>query len=101
MSYLIVDQPRGTYVFTNEDPRREGFPGPVEEDVSLVEEFPEILHWPEGRRPEQWLGVSQKDHGEYRVFPSPQDCTSAGFRPLTTRYWTGNSWQEWLAAGRT
>jgi hypothetical protein len=95
MAYLIVDPQSETYVFTDRDPRQEGFAGRVREDVSLREEFPEILRWPEGKRPDHWLGVSQQDETDYRIFPSTQDCTSAGFKPLTTRYWAGGSWEEW------
>jgi hypothetical protein len=96
MSFLVVDRPKNTYVFTDDDPREEGYSGQIEEDVSLVEEFPEILEWPGGRPPDRCLGVSHRDETDYRVFPSPIDCRSAGYEPLAARYWTGHSWHEWL-----
>ena len=83
MSFLVVDRPTNTYIFTAHDPRQQGFSGSVKGDVSLVHEFPEILDWPHGERPEHWLGVSERDDSQFRVFPSPQDCQSAGYRPLS------------------
>ena len=100
MSFLIVDRPTRTYVFTEHDPREEGYSGDVKDDVSLVEEFPEILDWPDGVPPDRCLGVSHEDEADYRVFPSPIDCRSAGFEPLAARYWTGESWHDWLQRQR-
>lgn len=100
MAYLIIDQPSNTYIFTGTDPRNEGYRGPVQERVALVEEYPEIQSWPEGKPPGRCVGVSPKNRSEFRVFPSMEDCRSAGFTPLTTNYWTGDSWQDWLRSTR-
>jgi hypothetical protein len=90
--YLAIDSPSGIFVFADNDPREEGFGGPVTEKVSLVEEFPELLR---NKPPSHWLGVSEQSASESRVFPSPENCRSAGFRVLGTDFWTGKSWRDW------
>lgn len=93
--YVVKDSKTHWYVFTETDPRGDGFAGEVKDDVSLVDDFPEILDWPGGERPSQWLGVASQDEKDFRVFPAPIDCRSAGYIPLTTKYWVGESWREW------
>jgi hypothetical protein len=100
MAYLVIDEPYETYIFTDSDPRDDGAAGMVQEDVSIVDEYPEILNWPDGEPPPRVLGISRRDPTEYRVFPSLGDCNSAGFKPLPNRYWTGRNWHGWTQARR-
>src|SRR5262245_28495698 len=98
MSFLILEASEKTYVFLEDDPRQAGFAGCVQEDVSLDDDYPEILHWPKNEPPQHWLGVSRDNESEYRVFPSPEDCRSAGYDLLGTRFWTGKSLDDWQRA---
>ena len=93
--YLTFDPASLTYVFTTNDPRTEGFSGTVQDNVSLDDDFPEILR---NVPIEYCLGRSHEHESEYRVFPSEEDCLSAGFEPLGNQYWTGTSWTEWQEA---
>jgi hypothetical protein len=92
-----VIAPRSLYhVFTYDDPRKDGFDGEIQEDVSLEE--PRNVHdWPDGEaRPEACLGDSLDDERRYRVFKSADDCRRAGFRLLGSNYLYFQSWARYL-----
>jgi len=78
--FLVKDAE--TYVFTNRDPREDGFDGKVQEGVT-IEILRDLHQWPEGAAgPEPCLGASGLNESCYKVFKYPQECQKAGFRSL-------------------
>ena len=78
--FHIFDDQNSQHVFTNDDPRDDGFTGPVETDVFL--EIPgDLKQWPTGtRRPEPVLAISPTNQKDYKVFKHDDNAKSAGFR---------------------
>jgi hypothetical protein len=96
MYYLIQDPETSCYVFTEEDPRQDGFTGPVQEGVEL--EFTREDPGAAGvTAPAPCLGVSQTDGRRYRVFPYRSDCRRAGYNALSERYAVHATWAEYQA----
>jgi hypothetical protein len=97
MYYLTHDQENQCYVFTAEDPRKDGFDGPVQEGVRL--EVPDNLqHFPPGvTAPHPCLAVSETDPRHYRVFKYRNECRPAGFRPVTLLYDVEPTWSKYRA----
>ena len=93
--YLAIDPETKTRVFSDADPRRDDFDGPVECKVSLY--VPEdINEWPDGgREPEKCLGVSREDEKKYRVFRFAKECRQADFRLIGAPWESVESWKEW------
>jgi hypothetical protein len=101
MTYLAYDPDHDLYLFTEQNPRDEGFDGSVQAGVTLDSDYPEILRWPQGSPPGHWLGVSDSDDTAYRIFPSREDCLSARYTPLSTHFWSGRSVNEWAESLET
>ena len=87
--FVAHDAKLDYFVFTDTDPREDGFEGFVEVDVS-IQERPGHHDWPLGAaQPRPVLGVSTSDPKAYRVFSSEQECRQEGFRVLGMN-WTGD-----------
>jgi hypothetical protein len=97
MYYLFQDPETTCYVFTREDPRKDGFPGMMQEAVRL--DIPEDLdRWPEGTTaPHPCLAVSEEDGTHYRVFQYRNQCRPAGYRPLSMLYAVHTTWADYRA----
>jgi hypothetical protein len=97
MHYLAQDPETRCYVFTKEDPRKDGFVGPIQSGVRL--DLPDDLdRWPaEDTAPHPTLAVSEEDEKHYRVFPYRNQCRPAGFRPLSRLYAVHTTWAEYRA----
>jgi hypothetical protein len=98
--YLIRDsRPHGVeyLVFTIEDPRLDGYNGPLEEGVSLdsdgVDVFTEHDREPV---PDICVGRSRADFGCYRVFRTPAARAAAGFEPIFGVPLVLSRWQRHL-----
>lgn len=94
--FLIKDRRVGMdyYVFTQLDPRTNGYRGAVIENVSLDYDMNAIHRWPDGEpRPAPRLGRDPKNPVNYRVFKFPHELEAAGFEfidyntPLVAYSW--------------
>jgi hypothetical protein len=71
------------YVFTQTDPRLEGYKDNVIEDVILAYDMNAIHLWADGQpRPNPQLGRDPKNPKHYKVFKFPEELQSAGFEPV-------------------
>ena len=80
--YLAKDRRLGmdNYVFTQTDPRTEGYKGDVIEDVTLDYDMNGIHLWPNGKGPPKpQLGRDPKNPLHYKVFRLPQELHAAAF----------------------
>lgn len=80
--FLVVDRRLGMdyYVFTQLDPRTDGYRGAVTEDVSLEFDMNAIHRWPDGEpRPSPRLGRDPSNPRHYRVFKFPHELEAARF----------------------
>ena len=94
--FLTKDRRMGMdyYVFTQLDPRTEGYRGVVSENVSLDYDMNAIHQWPHGEaRPAPRLGRDPKSPLHYRVFKFPHELEEAGYEfidyntPLVAYSW--------------
>ncbi len=94
--FLVSDPEREVLVFTNKDPRVDGFEGDVKENVRL--EYPEdVNRWADGSEcTEQCLGFSESDPLQYRVFRTPQGCRATEFIPTYIPFELFSTWTEYL-----
>jgi hypothetical protein len=91
--FHVVDPETKDHVFTEEDPREDGFVELVDCDITL-DEFDGVVG--EGHEyPRPHLGRSNEDHRLFRVFRSLADCTRAGFVPLSFGF--GVPYERWSA----
>lgn len=95
--FLVKDRRLGmnNYVFTQSDPRAEGYAGDVIDGVALEYDMNAIHLWPDGQpRPNPQLGHDPKHPERYQVFKSPEDLHAAGFvldtpnTPFVTYSWS-------------
>jgi hypothetical protein len=80
--FLIKDRRLGmdNYLFTQTDPRLEGYKDDVIEDVDLDYDMNAIHLWPYGQaRPSPQLGRDPKNPKHYKVFKSLKELRAAGF----------------------
>jgi hypothetical protein len=80
--YLIKDRRLGRdyFIFTQEDPRKEGYKGDVVDGVILDYDMNAIHLWPDGEpRPEPRLGRDPTNQRHYKVFKFPHELQAAGF----------------------
>lgn len=80
--FLVEDQRPGihNFVFTQLDPRLDGFKGPVIEGVSLDYDILSITSWPDGRpSPQPQLGRDPANPKHYKVFKYPKELHDLGF----------------------
>ena len=81
--FLIKDRRLGmdNYVFTQMDPRTEGYKGDVSEGVALDYDMNAIHRWPDGEpRPDPQLGLDPKNPTHYKVFKYRDELYAAGFK---------------------
>jgi hypothetical protein len=96
--FLVMDDRFGvTYlVFTWEDPRREGYRGPVTEGVSLDYNLEAVHAWPDGHdRPEACVGRAPDNPSLYKVFRYARDLRAAGYQPVPGTAVVLGSWSEY------
>lgn len=80
--FLVKDRRLGkdNYVFTETDPRTEGYKGDVIEGVTLDYDMNSIFRWPHGQRsPNPQLGRDPKNPKQYKEFKFPEELHAAGF----------------------
>ena len=80
--FLVKDRRLGmdNYVFTQTDPRAEGYKGEVIEGVTLEYDMNDIHSWPDGQpSPKPQLGRDPKNAKRYKVFKFPDQLKDAGF----------------------
>ena len=97
--FLVKDPDTSYFVFVAEDPRKGGFKGEVQDDVTF-EDGSDLTVWPEGQDgPEPTLGVARNNPKHYRGFHSPKQCEEAGFNILTTLSFTNDflTWSDYKA----
>jgi hypothetical protein len=99
VKYLVKDRRLGmeNYVFTQADPRHDGYKGEVIEGVTLDYNMNEIHFWQEGQsRPEPQIGADPSNSKHYKVFKSPAELQAAGFVLVhTNRPFVAYSWSEY------
>src|SRR5205085_986854 len=97
MYYLAQDVGNSCYVFTSEDPRKDGFAGQVQEGIRL--DVPDDLHHtPHGQTASApCLAVSDLDPKHYRVFQYRNECRRAGFQALSLLYVVCRRWSDYKA----
>jgi len=92
--YLVVEPLTQIYVFTEQDPRDDGYVGRVELDVTLSESGTLNDSDCGATTAVPCLGRSPKDLSHYAVFLSNKECRQAGFEPVATLYAKCKSWGE-------
>ncbi|MBX9679007.1 MAG: hypothetical protein K2X38_09610 [Gemmataceae bacterium] len=81
--FLVKDRRLGMdhFIFTQMDPREDGYRGDVIENVSLDYDMNAVHRWPEGLgRPDPQLGRSPGDPSHYKVFKSHNELSESGFK---------------------
>jgi len=80
--FLVKDRRLGmdNYVFTQMDPRTEGYKGDVTESVTLDYDMNTIHEWPDGQhRPNPQLCRDPQNPKHYKVFKFPAELRAAGY----------------------
>lgn len=80
--FVAEDQRPGfhNYVFTQLDPKIDGFKGPVIEGATLEYDVLSVSDWPGGaQRPQPQLGRDPANSKHYKVFKYPHDLLESGF----------------------
>ena len=80
--FLVKDRRLGMdqYIFTQTDPRSDGYQGELVEEVTLEYDMNAIHIWPAGQpRPEPQLGRNPKNPKQYKVFKFPGELRAAEF----------------------
>lgn len=97
--FLIHDRrlAMDNYVFTQTDPRTDGYKGEVIEGVTLDYDMNAIHHWPDGeRRPDPQLGRDPKNPAHYKVFKFENELRAAGFRLIhSSTPFLAYSWSDY------
>lgn len=95
--FLSVDPVTRFHVFTEQDPRQDGFDGDVEQGVRLDEI--QTLDNPalDATLGDPCLGRSPTDDKHFRVFLSVKDCRAEGFQYIAQIYGKYESWREFQA----
>lgn len=92
--YLVVEPLTQIYIFTEEDPREDGYDGPLEQDVRLDEARTLGDSASDSTVAVPCVGRSPDDPKQFAVFQSNKDCRQSGFRPVATIYAKYRSWRE-------
>ena len=93
--YLVTDPENKMLVFSELDPRSDGFVGDDKCDV-LIRVSESDNEWHNGAcAPEECLGVSETNEREYRVFQFANECHEQGFCPTGAFGAVVESWKEW------
>ena len=92
--FHVVDA-NGVHVFTQVDPREDGFTGPVDADVTLEELTDNSSATTDNQTfPLPALGRSRSDPRRFRVFPEVADCQKAGFAAVGPRWENCARWSD-------
>jgi hypothetical protein len=91
--FHFIDPKTQAHVFTRIDPREDGFGGPVEGDVTLVE-VGEIAVREGETDPIPCLGRSRENPRLYRVFGSASERQAAGFQNLGVFFVIRERWSD-------
>ena len=93
--FLVVDPITRFHIFTDKDPRDDGFQGAVVADVRLDDKETLLARSQDATTAVPCLGRSAEDEKHYRVFTCMKDCRSVGFDPIATVYATYETWSEY------
>jgi len=97
--FLVIDKRFGAtnLVFTWQDPRKDGFAGPVEEGVTIDYDMEAVHRWPDGaERPEACVGRAPDNPKHYKVFKYARDLKAAGHTPAAGKARVFGSWSDYL-----
>lgn len=92
--YLVVEPLTQIYIFTEEDPRQDGYDGPLEQDVRLDETRTVGDATSDSTVAVPCVGRSPHDPKQYAVFQCNKDCRHSGFEPVATVYAKYQHWGE-------
>ncbi len=92
--FLVVDPTTQFYVFTDKDPRDDGFHGDVREDVRLDEIGTVADMSLDATVADPCVGRSPSDPNHFKVFLSAKDCRAEGFECVAQVYGHYESWRE-------
>ena len=92
--YLVVEPATQIFVFTEEDPRNDGYEGPLEKGVTLNDSGNLRDADSNATTAVPCVGRSPDDFRHYAVFPSKKECRQSGFQPVATVYAKYKSWNE-------
>jgi len=75
-------------LFCFDDPRQFGYPGDIQDNVSLMTEgYNDQCQWKTGQeRPKKYLGQSENNPNEFRSFQNPAACIQSGYQNLGCNY---------------
>lgn len=93
--FLVEDRRLGIgrLVFTYEDPRKDGYLGPVEADVTLDYDMERVHRWPDGAgAPEVCVGRAPGDAKAYKVFGRADQLLAEGYRRVEGEPVVFGSW---------
>jgi len=94
--YLVIDPTTRFYIFTDQDPRNDGYDGSVRQDVRLDESDTLNALSNDSTAAVPCLGCSPSDEKHFRVFESFKQCRLSGFEPCGNVYAKYQSWIEFL-----
>lgn len=92
--FLVIEPMTHFYVFTDEDPRNDGYDGPVEQDVRLDESGTIGGRSANATAAVPCLGQDPSDPRHFKVFECTKDCRRDGFSPVASVYGKYQSWRE-------
>lgn len=92
--YLVVEPLSNIYIFTEEDPRNDGYHGPLESNVKLEDVGTLDDESVNSTTAVPCVGQSPQNPKHFRVFQSKKDCRLAGFESVATVYCKYQSWGE-------
>jgi hypothetical protein len=83
--FLVHVPDRNLFVFTFDDPRSNGYGGPLTENVSLelpadVQNLLDLYEWPLGSdSPHPFVARHRDSHFRYKIFRDRRECDDEGF----------------------
>ena len=95
--FLVIDPTTQFYVFTEKDPREDGFEGLVQSDICLDESGTLSGRSLDSTTAVPCLGRSSTNAKHYSVFQCMKDCRAAGFEAVALVYGKYESWREFQA----
>lgn len=84
---MYVEESSGVTMYSENDPRENGFDGEVVEGIQLEYDELTIHEWQSGTKcPEPCVGIDKNDDSRHCVFRFKADCLAAGYRFLTASF---------------